>query len=281
MPENDDTSRLLAESAPAKLNLSLRVVGKRDDGFHEIETLMLALPGLADRVSLAPGDGFAFECDAEGVPSDDRNLAVRAVRVFEEATGLRIEGRLRLEKRIPHGAGLGGGSSDAAAVLRLLAKFHGGVGEGRLHEMAARIGSDVPFFLRGGAAWCRGRGERIEPAAEPPPLHLLLLKPWFGVDTPDAYRRWKDAEPLPGVDFAPQHCAAGELVNDLERPVFAKHLFLAEMKGWLRARPEVEAALMSGSGSTVFGVLRPGTDAGELAAAARRDLDSDLWWWAG
>jgi len=205
MPENDHAMPTLTEHAPAKLNLSLRVLGKRADGFHEIETLMVALPGLADRVSLEPADEFGFECDAEGVPSDERNLAVKAVRVFEEMTGTRVAGRLRLEKRIPHGAGLGGGSSDAAAVLRLLAKRHGEAAEAaQMHELAARLGSDVPFFLRGGAAWCRGRGERIEPADAPPPLRLLLLKPWFGVDTPDAYRRWKDAEPLPDKRMAPR-----------------------------------------------------------------------------
>ncbi len=86
-------------------------------------------------------------------------------------------------------------------------------------------------------------------------MPVVLLKPWFGVATPDAYGRWRDAAPLPGVDFGPQASVAGELVNDLERPVFSKHLFLAELKEWLRGRNEVEAALMSGSGSTVFGVL--------------------------
>jgi len=284
MPGNEKTTPdFPTETAPAKLNLSLRVLGRRPDGFHEIETLMVFLPGLADRLVLSPADRFSFECDAQGVPDDERNLAVKAVRIFEEALGVRIKGRLRLEKQIPHGAGLGGGSSDAAAVLRLLAKRHGGVGENALRDLAARIGSDVPFFLGTGAAWCRGRGERIESAEGIPSLRVLLLKPWFGVESPEAYRRWKDARALPGHDFAPQSCAGGrlELVNDLERPVFSKHLFLAELKEWLRARPEVEAALMSGSGSTVFAVLRPAADARALANLARAELDNNLWSWNG
>lgn len=268
-------------SAPAKLNICLRVLGRRDDGFHEIETLMVRLPGLADRVEIGEAAEFVFECDAEGVPCDESNLAVRAVRVFERVTGVEVRGRLRLEKRVPHGAGLGGGSSDAAAVLRLLARRSGGVDQAGLMEMAAELGSDVPFFLFDGAAWCRGRGERIEPVSGLPAMPVVLLKPWFGVATPDAYGRWKDAEALPGVDYGPQWCPAGELVNELERPVFSKHVFLAEMKEWLRARGEVEAALMSGSGSTVFGVLRDEADAEGVIEAAREELDPDLWGWGG
>lgn len=283
MKQRGEDARWAAE-APAKVNLSLRVLGRRGDGFHEIETLMVALPGLADRVTIewgAGGGGLVFECDAPDVPCGEDNLAVRAVRAFEQAAGVRVDATLRLAKRIPAGAGLGGGSSDAAAVLRLLERRFGGGGPVACGELAARLGSDVPFFLGGGAAWCRGRGERVGPAAGVPSLRLLLLKPWFGVATADAYRRWGDAVPLPGVGFGPQRCVAGELVNDLERPVFAKHLFLAELKEWLRERDGVEAALMSGSGSTVFAVLREGADGGETAAAARRELDPGLWWWSG
>jgi 4-diphosphocytidyl-2-C-methyl-D-erythritol kinase len=283
MERDDDERRSVAE-APAKLNLSLRVLGRRDDGFHEIETLMVTLPGLADRVEIewgGDGDGLSFECDAVGVPADESNLAVRAARVFEEETGARLDCRLRLAKRVPHGAGLGGGSSDAAAVLGVLDRWSGGRFSNIVPRMAARLGSDVPFFLGGGAAWCRGRGERTEPAAGVPALRVLLLKPWFGVGTPDAYRRWGDAVALPGVEFGPQWCAAGELVNDLERPVFAKHLFLAELKDWLRSQAEVEAALMSGSGSTMFAVLRERAEAAAIAAAARSELDPTLWWWSG
>ena len=267
--------------APAKLNLRLRVLGRRADGFHEVETLMVPLPGLEDRVEVEDAPEFLFECDGDGVPADESNLAVRALRMFERVWGGEIKVRLRLEKRVPHGAGLGGGSSDAAAVLRLLARRSGGVGDRELQEMAAELGSDVTFFLHDGPAWCRGRGERIERASGVVAVPVVLLKPWFGVATPDAYGRWRDAVPLDGVDHAPQASAAGELVNDLERPVFAKHLFLAELREWLRGRAEVEAALMSGSGSTVFGVLRDEAAAQGVIAAAREELDPGLWGWGG
>jgi 4-diphosphocytidyl-2-C-methyl-D-erythritol kinase len=268
-------------SAPAKLNLSLRVLGRRDDGFHEIETLMVPLPGLADRIEIGEADAFAFECDHPGVPADDSNLAVRALRLFERRSGTTLPLRLRLEKHVPAGAGLGGGSSDAAAVLRLLAERAGGVPPDTLAELAAELGSDVPFFLADGPAWCRGRGERIEPAPDLAALPVLLLKPWFAVSTPEAYRRWRDAQPLPGIDHAPQPGPAGPLVNDLEAPVFSKHLFLAELRHWLQHRDETTAALMSGSGSTVFALLHPDANPDTLAAAARSQLDPELWSWSG
>jgi 4-diphosphocytidyl-2-C-methyl-D-erythritol kinase len=139
------------------------------------------------------------------------------------------------------------------------------------------IGSDVPFFLCRSAAVCRGRGELVEPVAELPKLSLLLLKPEFGVPTPWAYRQWRDSLALPGIDYAPQ--SLGELVlqNDLERPVFEKYVFLARMKSWLREQPEVAAALLSGSGSTTFAILRDGSMSNGLAARAREELDPRLW----
>ena len=167
--------------APAKLNLRLRVLGRRNDGFHEIETLIVALPGLADRLTIEwrSAGGVVFDCGAAGVPADESNLAVRALRAFEQQFGVRADCRLRLDKRIPHGAGLGGGSSDAAAVLRLLARRFGPVDELEFASLAAMLGSDVPFFLGSSAAWCRGRGEQIEPAPGIPALPVLLLKPLF------------------------------------------------------------------------------------------------------
>jgi 4-diphosphocytidyl-2-C-methyl-D-erythritol kinase len=116
----------------------------------------------------------------------------------------------------------------------------------------------------------------VEPAAVPS-MPLLLLKPQFGVSTPWAYQRWRDSRELPGVDFAAQSAGELSLQNDLERPVFEKHIFLAQMKGWLRDQPEVAAALMSGSGSTVFAVLRDSKAADAIAARAREELDPMLW----
>ena len=272
----------LVIEAPAKLNLSLRVLGKRADGFHEIESLMVRVPGLCDRLSIVPADEDAFTCDDPGVPADDSNLVLKAVAAYRSACGFGQKLAIHLEKRVPHGAGLGGGSSDAAAMLSALDQLNGEpLGTARLMEIAATLGSDIPFFLGPAAARSTGRGERIAAADGPPALPVLLLKPSFGVATPDAYGRWKESKELSGVRYAAQVFPWGELTNDLERPVFWKHLFLAEMKQWLLARPEVAGALMSGSGSTVFAVLRDPARAEALLSAARAELDPTLWGWHG
>jgi 4-diphosphocytidyl-2-C-methyl-D-erythritol kinase len=268
--------------APAKINLSLRVLGKREDGFHEVETLMVRLPGLHDILSVEEAGEFCFECDEPSVPSDESNLVVRAARLFERRTGMTCRIKVRLEKRVPHGAGLGGGSSDAAAMLVALDRLSGaGIGAEKLAEWTAELGSDVAFFTGSGPAWCRGRGEILETAAGIPALPVLLLKPGFGVATPDAYSRWSTAPVLPGIRHEPASFAWGDMVNDLERPVFSKHLFLAEMKIWLSRRHEVAAAMMSGSGSTMIAVLKDMDMGASLAAAARAQLDPALWSWCG
>lgn len=272
----------LTLQAPAKLNLSLRVLGRRDDGFHEIDTLMVRLPGLADVLDFAESAAFSFHCDDPALPADEGNLVVKAVRAYEAAAGVDCGYAITLTKKIPHGAGLGGGSSDAAATLRGLDQLHDGkLGPERLGELAAGIGSDVPFFLGESASRCRGRGEKIEVVTSPASRRVLLLKPAFGVATPDAYRRWQDSRELPGVDYAARTHGELELCNDLERPVFEKHRFLAELKQWLLSRDECAAALMAGSGSTVFAILHEGVDAQALAKCARHELDPGLWCWSG
>ena len=268
--------------APAKLNLSLRVLGRRDDGFHEIDTLMVKLPGLADEIEFSQAAEFTFKCDDPSVPSDERNLVVKAVRAYESAAGIHCRCAISLKKSIPHGAGLGGGSSDAATTLLGLNQLHDfKLSVDSMHQLAASLGSDIPFFLTTGASRCTGRGEKIEPAPSPPPMTVLLLKPSFSVPTPDAYGRWQQSLELPGVPYTAQEIDGISLSNDLERPVFEKHRFLAELKQWLLARRETAAALMSGSGSTVFAVLKDGTDAEALAKSARHELDPGLWHWAG
>lgn len=268
--------------APAKLNLSLRVLGKRDDGFHEIDTLMVKLPGLADKLEFNEADDFSFNCDDPSVPGDDGNLVVRAAKAFEVAAGISCKCSISLKKAIPHGAGLGGGSSDAAVTLLGLNRLHDHpLGVETLHKLAASLGSDIPFFLTTGAARCTGRGEKIEPVPSPPVLPILLLKPSFGVETPDAYKRWKQSFQIPGIHYDPQEFQGMSLVNDLERPVFEKHRFLAELKQWLLDRRETAAALMSGSGSTVFAILHDGADARAVAAAARVEFDPTIWHWSG
>jgi len=268
--------------APAKLNLSLRVLACRDDGFHEIDTLMVKLPGLADELKFRAAAEFSFACDDSSVPSDDRNLVVKAARAYEAAAGICCQCSISLKKSIPHGAGLGGGSSDAAMTLLGINQLHDyRLGVDDLHQLAASLGSDIPFFLTTGASRCTGRGDKIEPVPSPPALPILLLKPSFSVATPSAYLRWKPSLELPGIHYTAQEIYGTRLVNDLERPVFEKHRFLAELKQWLLDRRETAAALMSGSGSTVFAVLNNLADADTLKSAARAELDPGLWSWAG
>lgn len=272
----------LTKCAPAKLNLSLRVLGKRPDGFHELDTIMVKLPGLADELQFQEGEQLCFSCDDPSVPSDESNLVLKAVRAFEAATGITCRVSISLKKRIPHGAGLGGGSSDAASTLHALNALHGyPVAVDPLMEIGARLGSDIPFFLKSGAARCTGRGEIIQQIPSPPLLRVILMKPGFGVATPDAYQRWKDAADIPGISYQEQSIQGVSLFNDLERPVFGKHRFLAELKQWLLERDETAAALMSGSGSTVFAILKENADADSLTQAAKHELDPNLWHWSG
>ncbi|MBJ06755.1 MAG: 4-(cytidine 5'-diphospho)-2-C-methyl-D-erythritol kinase [Verrucomicrobiaceae bacterium] len=268
-------------SAPAKLNLTLRVHGRREDGFHELETLMVPLPGLEDTLELERADTFSLEVLGAEVGPVEENLVTRALRIFEEHTGRSCSYRIILNKCVPAGAGLGGGSSDAAATLRALDEMEGTGLEGReLESMGAQLGSDVPFFLRKGPCWCRGRGEIVEDAVVDS-LEVLLLKPAFGVDTVDAYGRWAGSKKLPQVCYEPQQLGSFQMYNDLERPVFAKFLFLANLKMWLLGQAEVRAALMSGSGATVFAVVHEGAAIEPLAERARKELDPNLWWWGG
>ncbi len=275
-------NRELTREAPAKINLWLRILRRREDGFHELETRMATI-GLADRLEFRagePGDGLRFSCSDPGLPGDESNLVVRAVRSLEGETGRGLDVAIALEKRIPHGAGLGGGSSDAAAtLLGVNALFELGLGEEKLRELAAGIGSDVPFFLKGGVCDCRGRGERAEPVdgVEVPPV--FLVKPPFSVPTPWAYQRWRDSKEIAGVDYGEQAYGGEVWLNDLERPVFEKYVLLADLKTWFKARSETELALMSGSGATVFAVLRDDALREELGQAVKAEFGETMWVW--
>lgn len=278
----------LIRKAPAKLNLALRVAGRRDDGFHEIDTLIVRLPELHDVLTFTPTDtgDLRLTCDDASLPVDDGNLVVRAARAFADAAKIAPAMRIHLEKRVPHGAGLGGGSSDAATTLLALQEIHGHpLSSERLAGLAAALGSDVPFFLQDGAARCTGRGEIVSPLESPPPkLPVLLLKPRFPVATADAYGRFAAAAaapPISGVPATPPSLDGLEIRNDLERPVFQKHRFLAELKIWLCQRADIRAALLAGSGSTVAAILAPDADAAAIARNARHELDATLWHWHG
>ncbi|PYR74244.1 MAG: 4-(cytidine 5'-diphospho)-2-C-methyl-D-erythritol kinase [Acidobacteria bacterium] len=256
--------------AHAKVNLDLRVLGTRADGFHELRTVFQAL-ALHDVIRCIPRPGpFAIECAAAGIPLDQTNLIWRAAQTLWRS--LRRAGAVRdvvvqLEKQIPQQAGLGGGSADAAATLMALAGlWRVRVRPSQLTDLAAHIGSDVPFFLSGGTALGLGRGEEVYPLADLPRHWIVLLIPGFGVSTSEAYG-WYDAErELSRAPREAQHVPgpwpsrAAQMINDLEAPIAAHHPEIDQMKAALK-RAGALAAAMSGSGSTVFGLFQKGRDA--------------------
>jgi 4-diphosphocytidyl-2-C-methyl-D-erythritol kinase len=265
----------LTTLAPAKVNLVLRVGPRRPDGYHDLLTLLAPLD-LADRVEVrvSPRAG-PVTCRVPGRPELDGpgNLAARAAEAFRARFGLRRGVAIRIEKRTPVTAGLGGGSSDAAAVLRCLARAFRVRDRRALAEVGLSVGSDVPFFLGPGPAWAAGRGERLRPA-DVPRLDLVLLfptSPAMAIRAADAYR-WLDQRrgrsPVPSLGRATpfRPSLAG---NDLEGPCLARRKALRPLLAHLREAGAL-CSLMSGSGPTVFGVF-PGTGAARRAALTMRD----------
>lgn len=267
--------------SPAKINLWLRILHRREDGFHEVETRLHKV-AVKDDVSVeltGPGEEITLTCSVPGIPVDGTNLAIRALHAFEARSGTRHSWRLHLEKRIPFGAGLGGGSSNAATVLKAANQLAGHpLDLPSLLEIAGSIGADVPFFLLDGpAADGVGRGEQVRPADSPGALPLLLIKPPFPIPTPWAYSRWAGSQELPGVTYAAQPGIWGALENSLERPVFEKYRLLPALKTWLLQQPGVLGALMSGSGSTLFAILEDTAACAHAAAEARAWLGETAW----
>jgi 4-diphosphocytidyl-2-C-methyl-D-erythritol kinase len=263
--------------APAKVNLVLRVVGRRDDGYHDIESLVVPI-SLADRLQIhayADPSQFrtlALSLEVEGdprlvrrVPSDESNLALRAAAALAGRTEVRGFADVLLEKVIPVTAGLGGGSSDAAATLRALNNLWGcGLTPQELADVAAEVGSDIPAMLAGRPVMMSGRGERIE-SATAGPLRLALVTFDFGVSTPQAYRWWDEDGRSTGPDPRAAMLAAAQgdaealgplLFNDLEEPVMRRHPEIRAAKERLLEAGAM-GALMCGSGPTVAGLLAP------------------------
>ncbi len=268
----------LTINPPAKINLSLKITHKREDGFHGLKTLVLPLPGLADELRFESAEKFTLHCDTPGVPTDQSNLVSRALHLFEKNTGEEARYRITLKKRIPHGAGLGGGSSDAASTFLALNRLTGtSVPLSRLAEWAGQLGSDIPLFIYESASWCRGKGEIVEPLNLPWTYPILLFKPRFLISTPWAYSRWSNSQQIPGISYTPTKVGEIDLYNDLERPVFEKHRFLGELKQFLLEQPETQTSMMSGSGSTIFAVLRDQKDAAPLIERTLKELDPTLW----
>lgn len=270
--------------AHAKTNLWLRVLGKRDDGFHEIETRMVRL-SLADKLKLRwrEDENVTLKCSDETLPTGEDNLVVKAVRALEKEVAKTLAVDIELEKQIPSGAGLGGGSSDAGAVLRALNEMASlGLSPDELARIGATLGSDVPFFLYETACDCRGRGEIVEPISEEvKSLPVFLFKPAFEIPAAWAYKRYADSAEYDGFLYDAQKCDWGEMVNNLERPVFEKFPVLGEMKTWLLEQPEVRAALLSGSGSTMLAVLSENASGNSLISRALSRYGENSWTFLG
>jgi 4-diphosphocytidyl-2-C-methyl-D-erythritol kinase len=247
--------------APAKVNLSLRIFAPDDTGYHPLDTLFCAID-LCDTIEIEPAEkGITLDVGGPDVGPHERNLAYRAANEFFLTTGLEPRVSIRLDKNIPAGAGLGGGSSDAAAVLRGLNRLHGDVlPEADELAIAARLGSDVPFFLCGSTlAHATGHGERLQALPALPRAPMIVIAPTAGIATVDAYR-WLDEarafskpENVQWTQPRDWNDVAHQAVNDFEPVLFTRFPELAEYKKAL-VDTGAGAALLSGSGSALFGV---------------------------
>jgi 4-diphosphocytidyl-2-C-methyl-D-erythritol kinase len=277
--------------SPAKINVYLRILGKRPDGYHDLETLMLPLE-FGDEITFRPNKhGLSLVCDNPTLPTDDSNLALRAARRLADRYGVKQGATITLTKRTPLAAGLGGGSSNAAAVLLGLKQFWGlDTDDSVLHELAAAMGSDINFFLSGGAALCRGRGEQIEAIPCRLSATVLLVNPGFGISTKWAYEAWANAaaESRLTASTAPVSLllrALAEddlngvsrcLFNSLEAPSIRKFPVLEPIKDAMR-NDGASGALMSGSGATVFGLFADPKTAEKSAVRIREQFGPSMW----
>jgi 4-diphosphocytidyl-2-C-methyl-D-erythritol kinase len=253
--------------APAKVNLDLRIVDTRADGYHGLDTVFQSL-ALADVLTLEPTSGpFTLSCTTPGVPADARNLAWKGAAAVAATVGVSLDGwRLHLEKHVPAEAGLGGGSADAVAAARLVLAALGRPFEASwLADVLAPIGADVAFFVHGGTMRGRGRGDRLERLPDVPTRAVLLVRPDFGVSTRQAYG-WFDEQAVE-ADLGPPDASLGApngpdgwaplwqaCRNDLQPPVAARHPVIEDAVTRLRTQGAA-LALMSGSGSAVFGLF--------------------------
>ena len=269
--------------APAKVNLILDVLGKRPDGYHDVAMLMVRL-SLHDRVQVAlvPGSEIAVICPGLDLAACAENIAGRAARLFLDHTGRQSGAVIHIDKQIPAAAGLGGGSSDAAAVLLALdSLLDTSLPHGELQALGVCLGADVPFFLCGEmAAWATGIGEQLEPWRGLPPCHLVLVNPGFAVSTAWVYQnlRLTHYRRTTKIPRFPERMAdlVQMLRNDLEAVTAVRHPEIAAIKARLMAAGAL-GALMSGSGPTVFGVFATAAAADQAATQLTRDSG---WWTA-
>lgn len=265
---------MITIASPAKVNLILKVLRRREDGYHDIASLMQKV-SLADEMEFTPRkEGIALACPGSDLPTGEGNLVVRAARALFAEAGFTGGVEITLRKLIPTAAGLGGGSSNAATTLTVLnSLFQFGFDRERLIGIGARLGADVPFFIYGSSAWAFGIGEILEPAETPPGMWLVLVNPGFEVPTKWVYQSLNlplTKTPLKYTipTFSGVRDLAAALSNDLETVTVARHPVLEELKGFLR-RQGALGSLMSGSGPTVFGLFDNEPDAIKAEGALR------------
>lgn len=277
----------LTERAPAKINLSLRVLGRRADGYHDLASL-IAFAGTGDRLTLIPGEtlGLALSgARAAGLSAEGDNLVLRAARELASRVPGLATGRFHLDKRLPVASGIGGGSADAAAALRLLARLNRlDLDDPRLFEAALATGSDVPVCLHSRACVMTGRGEGLATLTLPR-FGAVLVNPGVAVATADVFRALAVApgtrlgEAVPADSFTSRQAALDFLrrePNDLQPPAFAKVPVLHEVEATLKATPDVLLVRMSGSGATMFALYE---DCRRAARAAKMVVRLHPGWW--
>ncbi|MBO6576969.1 MAG: 4-(cytidine 5'-diphospho)-2-C-methyl-D-erythritol kinase [Rhodothermales bacterium] len=267
-------------TAPAKINLGLHVLRVRPDGYRDIDTVFVRIPW-CDEVSYVPAEGRSMTCNDPALPTGDGNLCMKAALLLAERTGRTDGWRLHLEKRVPYGAGLGSGSSDAAAVLRMLGQAWD-VAEPTLTDVAAAVGSDVPFFLGPPVARGTGRGEELQPLEWQCPYPLVVAVPPVHVPTGEAYQMVQPrdqgrAELVPLIKSNDHKRWRTRLVNDFQEPVAGRWSKIRAALDMIREDGALYAA-MSGSGSSVFGLCDSEEHADALADRLRQ---SGCRVWAG
>lgn len=264
----------------AKINLFLKIAGKRPDGYHELETIMAPID-LADTLVFSEHSKISMSCDDPALPTDSRNLVVRAANLLREKTGVKKGASIELRKKIPIGAGLGGGSSNATCALKGLNElWQLGLGDDDLEKLASELGSDTAFFVRNRPAFATGRGEKLEPLPIEEGIPLLLLNFGFGSSTAWAYQHFvpgNKAAPVAGKPALNRSSAAKLLWNDLEKPVFEKFPILPIALEFLKRQSGVVGAMMSGSGSTLFAILESAKAGRPLKESVEKRFSKDLW----
>ena len=274
-----DTSPALSLLAPCKINLFLRILKKREDGFHELASLFQTV-SLMDKLDfweepahegkpLCTMEVSPDSVGREGIPTDGKNLVIRALQLYADKTGERRRIHCRLHKAVPAEAGLGGGSGDCATAMFAANRLSGyRASEQQLIEWSAELGSDISFFFSRGSAYCTGRGELIEPVAPLPPTTCYLIKPPYGCSTPDIFKKMgltpgeelAGGEPRGMLDAFLSDVSSAPYVNDLEPPAFSLRPELRDLRDALKSYG-FENVMMSGSGSTIFATGEPSESA--------------------